>query len=909
MLILKNITKDYVSGEETVHALNDVSVAFRRNEFVSILGPSGCGKTTLLNILGGLDRYTGGDLIINGRHTKQYRNKDWDTYRNHSIGFVFQSYNLIPHQTVLANVELALTISGVSKTERRQRAIDVLKKVGLGDQLKKRPAQMSGGQMQRVAIARALINNPEILLADEPTGALDTETSVQIMDLLKEIAGDRLVIMVTHNPELAEQYSTRIVRLLDGRVVGDTNPYTIEEAEKDGIKAKAQYEADKKAKKKAPSMSFVTALSLSFRNLMTKKARTILTSFAGSIGIIGIALILSISTGMDAYIRSVEEETLSTYPLVIKDQVVSTDAMMSVLGEANTNTENIEEGKVYIDDSLARMLAASMTKTPNNLKDFRQYLLNVEDQKKLGTVLYSYETDFDVMRPVTSTASDGTTVTTVRDVSLDSVFNLMGAAMGGSESSESNGGMTSMMNMTDMSSMMPIFQEIVYKENPQLIESQYECLVGDFPSGANEIVLVLDENNSVNQALMFALNPHDYSEAQLMQMIAGVFQGTVADVDPIDFEKFLGMELTLMPEHLFFEKSETTVNGNTVWRDVRKMAAGYDRTAFYDEHKDEGIALEIVGVIRQRADVAATAISAPLAYTSALTDLLLEMSAEAEIVQQQKENPDINVFTGAPFYQEELTDNLVTAAGKLQTLRAGTDQEAIDYVNALQEEYGYKEISPEMDMYLTAYYAQDYAAAYDMAGGIDRDVPSSITFIPRDFHNKQELKEVIEEYNRTRENKADKITYTDTVDLIFSSVTTILDAITWVLVAFVAISLIVSSIMIGIITYISVLERTKEIGVLRSIGASKGDVARVFNAETLLVGFISGLLGIIVTLLLLIPINAIIESIGGIAGMAFLPVKYGVGLIVISMFLTTVAGLFPAVVASKKDPVVALRTE
>ncbi len=912
MLILKNITKDYVSGEETVHALNHVSVAFRQNEFVSILGPSGCGKTTLLNILGGLDRYTDGDLIINGRHTKNYRSRDWDTYRNHSIGFVFQSYNLIPHQTVLANVELALTISGVSKAERRQRAIDVLKKVGLGDQLRKKPAQMSGGQMQRVAIARALINNPEILLADEPTGALDTETSVQIMELLKEIAGDRLVIMVTHNPELAQQYSTRIVRLLDGRVVGDTNPYPMEEAKADGARAKAQYEADKSAKKKKPSMSFLTAMSLSFRNLMTKKARTILTSFAGSIGIIGIALILSISTGMNAYIASVEEETLSTFPIVIKNQVEDMDAMMSVMGDNADKNATIEEDKVYINQAMSNMLSSMMTQKENNLKAFRQYLLSLdeENQEKLGTVLYSYKTNFDVMRPVTTTNADGTQSRVVRDVSLSSVFGMMPGDIGG---------MTSMINMEDS---MPLFQEMVYKENPDLIEAQYEVLEGRFPQAANEIVLVLDDRNAVSESLMYALNPHDFTDQQLGSMLMSTFRpnASVVEAPPLAFDKFLNMELTLMPEHVFFEKTGE-VNGHAVWSDVRCMNEGkytinaqsgktlFDRTAFYDANKDQGISLKIVGVIRERPDVAATAISAPIAYTSELTDLLIEKSSGAEIVQQQKANPDINVFTGVAF-PENTVDAMEDYTGNEETtsedyLKNMTDPVAQEYARALLDSGKVL----DFNFYLAAYFSQDYGAAYDMAGGLEKDTPSSITFIPRDFHNKQELKAVIEEYNRTRTVKADEITYTDTVAIIFSSVTTILDAITWVLVAFVAISLIVSSIMIGIITYISVLERTKEIGVLRSIGASKGDVARVFNAETILVGFISGLLGIFVTLLLLLPINAVIESIGGIAGMAFLPVPYGVGLIVISMLLTTIAGLFPAVVASKKDPVVALRTE
>ncbi len=881
MLILKNISKTYVTGAESVHALNDVSVAFRKNEFVSVLGPSGCGKTTLLNILGGLDCYSNGDLIINGRHTYAYSARDWDTYRNHSVGFVFQSYNLIPHQSVLANVELALTISGVSRHERRRRAVEVLRRVGLGDQLKKKPNQMSGGQMQRVAIARALVNNPEILLADEPTGALDTETSVQIMELLKEIAHDRLVVMVTHNPELAETYSTRIIRLLDGRIVGDTNPYDVKDAEED---AKATVKSVEKKKKKAPSMAFRTALSLSFRNLMTKKARTILTAFAGSIGIIGIALILAISSGMSAYITSVEQDTLSSYPLVINKETTDTDAFLAALADERNDQHTVEEGKVYIDDSMFRMMLASQNKRPNNLKDFRKYLIDNADTVDLGTVLYSYQTNFDVFRKYTDEelakkAESKLPYDSVVQISPDNVL-----------SSFITSDTASLMGQLTGANL---FQEMVYLENPDLITSQYDLVKGHYPTSANEIVLVLGENNVLSQYAVYALGLRDITEVFFAMQNPTNHQPI--DMGTYDFSDFLNMELTLMPEHNFFVKGGT-VDGNTVWHDVRH-AENYLPSQFLASSEEEGISLKVVGVIRANGEATVASLNAPFAYTTDLTNLLLEKSKNAEIVLQQKNNPTVNVFTGTSFHND---------IGRLSAVSPDkiVEPNAREYFSTLNK--------AEQKFFFDSYTTHDYLAAYDMAGGIDMETPSSISFIPRDFHNKQVIKEFIEDYNescRAANREADVIAYSDTMELLFSSVTLIIDAITWVLVAFVAISLVVSSIMIGIITYISVLERTKEIGVLRSIGASRRDVANVFNAETALVGLTSGALGILVSLLLLIPINIIIENIGGVSNLAYLAPGYAVFLILVSVVLTMVAGLFPAMIASRKDPVVALRSE
>ena len=883
MLILKNISKDYVTGAETVHALNGVSVAFRKNEFVSVLGPSGCGKTTLLNIIGGLDRYNKGDLVINGRHTYGYTARDWDTYRNHSVGFVFQNYNLIPHQTVLANVELALTISGVSKAERRRRAIEVLKRVGLGDQIKKKPTQMSGGQMQRVAIARALVNNPEILLADEPTGALDTETSVQIMDLLKEIASDRLVIMVTHNPELAEQYSTRIIRLLDGKVAGDTDPYELDEAEEDAKAFIAAEKAEKtKKKKKAPSMSFKMALSLSFRNLMTKKTRTILTAFAGSIGIIGIALILSISNGMSAYISTVQQDTMSSYPLVLNQQTSDADAYLSAIADSENAKDNMEKDKIYVNDTMFRMLTASMSTKYNNLKKFRQHLIDTNATEKVGTIMYSYANNFDVFRVYDEdeVKAPGLPSSGVVQANPDTVMSNF-ITQGTASLLSGFGGMS-------------LFQEIPYIENEELIKSQYDCIEGRFPSAPNEIVLVLDSSGRLPQHAVYALGLRDINE------VFGALQDPNGkhnvEMDPYNYSDFLNMTLKLVPEHLFLEKG-ATVAGTQIWQDVRNKN-DYNPAQFIADNEEDIIDLDIVGILRPNEDATVASIQSPLGYTSALTKELIKISEEAEIVKWQKANPTINAFTGVEFVP-------TPANGPIVSINPAniTNEAAMEYFASLVD-------SPKMQMaYYTAYTTYNYDKAFDAAGGIDEANPTAITFIPSDFHTKDVVKELIDSYNDAQTDPDDKITFVDTMEVLFSSITIIIDAITWVLVAFVAISLIVSSIMIGIITYISVLERTKEIGVLRSIGASRRDVANVFNAETTIVGLTSGLLGILLSLIILIPINSIIESLSGIANMAFLAPGYAIGLVAISMILTVIAGLFPAMLASRKDPAVALRSE
>lgn len=829
MLSLVNINKDYGSGEQTVHALKNVSIDFRENEFVSILGQSGCGKTTMLNIIGGLDRYTDGDLIVGGISTKKYKAKDWDTYRNHSVGFVFQSYNLIMHLSVLRNVELALTLSGISKSERKKMAETALEKVGLKDQIHKKPNQLSGGQMQRVAIARALVNNPDIILADEPTGALDTETSIQVMELLKEVANDKLVIMVTHNPSLAQQYSTRIIKLSDGEVTDDSNPfeYTAETSDENKVKDKKEERKKKKANKKK-SMSFFTALSLSFRNLNTKKARTILTSFAGSIGIIGIALILSLSSGFQTYITAMEEETLSAYPLQIDKLAMENE--MSVFFSDNSETEEKTEfpddKKVYkkdVLDSIINSYAEGVT--VNDMKSFKKY---IEDNGNkfddlINSVQYKYGNQFNVY----SSEYDENSNTINNPIDFDST------------SEVTHGSVNMMMGQT------AVWSELI--DNRELLESQYDVLEGSWPKDKNEVVIVVDKYNRIDDYVLYSLGLRsidDYNKS-VDAIVSGNKDNIPNQASEFTFNELLNKTYKLVLSDDYYQKQ------NGIW--LNKA----NDTKYMKNILDKSIDLKVSGIIRIKDGVTATAFeSGGIGYTSDLTKYIVESVNKSEIVKEQMSNPDINVFTGEQFGPQESFENNLTALG----------------------------VS-------------------------DLDEPSSILFYAKGFDEKEALVEILDEYNASRKTDSEKIQYTDYVGLMMSSITTIINSISYVLIAFVTISLIVSSIMIGIITYISVLERTKEIGILRSIGASKRDISRVFNAETLIVGFASGIIGIAVTVLLDIPITMVIKSLTDLDIVAMLPLGGGIILVIISMLLTLIAGLIPSRMAAKRDPVVALRSE
>ena len=833
MLELTNITKDYVSGDTTVKALKGVSIKFRKNEFVSILGQSGCGKTTLLNIIGGLDRYTDGDLSIDDISTKKYKDKDWDTYRNNRIGFVFQSYNLIPHQTVLSNVELALTLSGVSKSERRKRAMEVLEKVGLGDQIHKKPNQMSGGQMQRVAIARALVNNPDILLADEPTGALDSATSIQIMNILKDISKDKLIIMVTHNPELADKYSSRIIRLLDGKVVDDTNPYNGKECDDDKATDKQDSknneleETGKKAKKQKTSMSFATALSLSLNNLMTKKARTILTAFAGSIGIIGIALILSLSHGMRSYIHRVEQDTLSGYPLTIQKTAVDYSSFLG-MGEEK-KIEDKQPGRIYSNSMMSDMINKMLTSvTVNDLKSFMSYIESDESGIKdlTNDIQYSYDVDLNIYKADTSKG--------IFKVNPSTVFESLGMDQ------MTQGGSMSMMGNTDA------WSEMI--DNEDLIKSQYDILEGRLPQEYNEVVLVVDKDDMISEYSLYALGLIDIS--QLQKVFAQMQMGNVPE------ENLNDEQVSFTYDELLNQTFKLVVNTDVYVKDGNGYKDMSSDEEFMKQLLANSVDIKIVGILKPNEDASNASITTNVAYTNKLTQYLINTVNDSDIVKEQLANHAVDVFTGEPFGENSYEANL-TKLG--------------------------------------------VAILVDAA---------SINIYPKDFKSKEKIVDIIDEYNaKLKAEGKEEIEYTDYVGLMMSSVSTIINAISYVLIAFVAISLVVSSIMIGIITYISVLERTKEIGILRSIGASKKDVSRVFNAETVIVGFVAGMIGIIITLLLNIPINIIIKNITDISGMSKLPVSGGVALVVISIILTFIAGLIPARVASKKDPVIALRTE
>ncbi len=893
MLTLNHITKDYPIGDDVVHALSGVSISFRESEFVAILGPSGCGKTTLLNIIGGLDQYTEGDLIINGRSTKEYSAKDWDTYRNHSIGFVFQSYNLIPHQTVLQNVELALTLSGVSKTERRQRAKDALMQVGLGDQLNKKPNQMSGGQMQRVAIARALVNNPDILLADEPTGALDTTTSVQIMDLLKEISKTKLVVMVTHNPDLAEEYSSRIIRLLDGKVTDDSHPY-----EADAEEAKVD------TKGKHTSMSFLTALSLSLNNLMTKKARTFLTAFAGSIGIIGIALILSLSNGVSEYIDRVQEETLSTYPITIMRETADmTSLLTSILGVHADAQIKHDKDAIYSSNMMGELINAMISEIKvNDLTSFKSYLDNHSEIQDLVTdIQYTYDITLNIFKSDTSNG--------IVQVNPSNIMTSMMSAMGMTDSAI--GEMDSMAGMASGAYGLNVWSEML--NNQELLESQYDMIEGHWPNSFDEVVLIVNEDHEISDFSLYSLGLKDSSEVE--NILKDVMQGKpiVSEQVRYSYDELLSLTFKLVLPTDYYTYDEAT----KVWVDKSKDTA-YMNTLLADESR--ATTLKVVGIVCPSEDAVATSMNGSIAYTHALTEYVVKRSGDAQIIKEQLANPDIDVFTGLPF---ESTEPDIPSAEEIRTMLTMLGDEEKAQLQMMLSMYGFEDMPLEqilqaltdeqiIEMFGPLFVPEETNNTYAMnifkLGYAEIELPRAISIYPKNFEAKDRITELIAEYN-SKQPEDEQIEYTDYIALLMSSVSTIINAITYILIAFVAISLVVSSIMIGIITYISVLERTKEIGILRAIGASKKDISRVFNAETLIVGFVAGALGILVTLLLNIPINIIIVHLTDIHGIAHLPWIGGILLVVISMLLTLIAGLVPSRIAAKKDPVTALRSE
>ena len=995
MLELRNITKDYITGAEKVEALKGVSLQFRKSEFVSILGPSGCGKTTMLNIIGGLDRFTSGDLLINGRSTKEYKDRDWDTYRNHSIGFVFQSYNLIPHQTVLSNVELALTLSGVSKAERKARAKAALERVGLGNQLRKKPGEISGGQCQRVAIARAIVNDPDIILADEPTGALDTETSVQIMEILKDISRERLVIMVTHNPELAETYSTRIVRMLDGRILSDSLPLTEEE-----IKAAAEADPDTSRQKK-PSMSLWTSFGLSIRNLFTKKGRTLLTAFAGSIGIIGIALIYAVSHGATNYIDSVQEETLSSYPLTIESQTMDTASLLSTfMGKATSLEQEKEEGMVYQKAMMYEMMNAffSTDTRENDLGAFKAYIEaqqadeNAPLHKALSGAQYSYDLDLAVY----TQNLDGKIIRSDAETILSDV---MRQYMGTDMTTMFSMGESFSMNNSMMKTYTSIWREILPGEDGELInpvlKKQYDLVYGHWPETYDEVILFVDDRSELNDMTLYALGLKSDEE------VSAVIKAAMSQ-EPVEYERrgWSYADLCAMDYRVILDAESYLQDEKTgVWTDLRATETGL-RYLY-----DNGLVLHVAGIVRPNKDAVSAEENGHIGYTRLLTDHVIQKAAESPAVKAQKDSPDTDIFTGLPFRSASgsLTDDTAKAASwktyvatldnkalaelakaeavipdeetvrqQTEALLAATDRATMEatLITAAQAQMNMSEamvkgyMATKSDDEIRALYAQaaeeqvrmnygqealkkimllpedqlaamftagmsnasdaQCAAMYDRhisfsdanvdgnlirLGCVDLSVPSGINLYASSFADKDTIVDAIAQYNESVDDLKE-IRYTDYVGLIMSSVTTIIDAITYVLIAFVAVSLVVSSIMIGVITLISVQERTKEIGILRAIGASKRNVSSMFTAETVLIGFAAGLLGVCVTWLLCIPINAILHSLTGINTLsAVLPVPFAALLVLISIVLTLIAGIIPSRSAAKKDPVVALRTE
>ena len=895
MLELNDIKKDYVSGSTTVSALKGINLRFRDCEFVSILGQSGCGKTTMLNIIGGLDKYTSGDLKINGVSTKNYKDRDWDFYRNNSIGFVFQSYNLIPHQTVLSNVELALTLSGVSKAERKKRAIEALEKVGLGEQIHKKPNQMSGGQMQRVAIASELLNYRYILLADEPTGALDTETSIQIMELLKEISKDRLIIMVTHNPELAKDYSTRIVRLLDGVITDDSDPYSLEDMEAD-IRAKeaakvkiSEKKIKKSGKKQKTSMSFFTALSLSFNNLMTKKTRTILTAFAGSIGIIGIAMILSISNGIQLYIDRVQRDTLSSYPITLQAEAIDISSMVSSMTGNSDSEEHEDKSKIYSNDIMGDMINTMVKEVKsNNLSEFKKYIENGSSDIKsyVSDIQYSYDVPLNIYMKDTSNGVEQLNPGTM----FDSIY--------GEGATSASSSMSSGMGM-GMFSNSSVWNQLL--GNQQVLDEQYDILAGHWPENFNEVVLVADKNNEVDDYTLYSLGLKDPEEVRTLfkKMMVGESYETEKDIS-YTFDEILDTEFKLVMPTDMYKYNDVTGTWDDYSKDDKYMT----------NVVNNGTDIKVCGIIRPNDDAVSTSLSSGIGYTAKLTEYIIEEVKNSEIAKAQLADTSVDVFTGVPFDNDRNTE---ITMDDVNAYMATLSPEESAQMQAMTSGMSDDQI---LQLFSASLKARTTDATLDSnkskLGITDLDTPSQIDIYATDFDSKEKVQNIIKDYNKLQHDDGKEenvINYTDYVGIMMSSVSTIINAISYVLIAFVAISLIVSSIMIGIITYISVLERTKEIGVLRSIGASKKDVSRIFNAETLIEGFVSGALGIVVTLLLCIPANALIKHLTDISNVAQLPVAGGVILIIISMFLTFIAGLIPAKLAAKKDPVVALRSE
>ncbi len=1020
MLELKEITKVYPAGGENVKALKGVSLQFRKNEFVSILGPSGCGKTTMLNIIGGLDKYTSGDLVINGISTKQYKDRDWDAYRNHSIGFVFQSYNLIPHQTVLQNVELALTLSGVSKKERRQRAREALERVGLGNQLKKRPSEMSGGQMQRVAIARAIVNNPDIILADEPTGALDTETSVQVMDILKEIASDRLVIMVTHNPELAKKYSTRIVRMLDGVILSDSKPLSESEYKEELSKidpdASNKYlkvfdeaykengmQERKKTKKreKKPSMSFGTSFGLSLKNLFTKKGRTILTSFAGSIGIIGIALIYAVSNGMTEYIDMVQEQTLSSYPITIEAKSVDISSLLTTFMGKAESIEEHENDAIYQKAMIYEMMNSlnTLEETENDLKSFKAFIEKEQKDEEsklyssLSAVSYAYDLDLTIY---TKNVDGDIILSDTQTLMMDAMQKFSGVDMSAIYSATSNSMPGTGSSL--MTSQASLWKELIPGDDgapvSAITQDQYELVYGSWPEEYNEIVLFVDSKNELDDLTLYALGLKPIDEIEALMRASTDHKAVDYTAESWSYEEICDMDFrTVLPGDCYVYDESTDS-----YSDLRDTDTGLKYLY------DNALCLKVVGIVRPNDSAIATSETGSIGYTYKLTEYIIEESTDSKMVKKQMEDDTVDVFTGLQF--ESVTDDLTAKekadafkdyidalddAGKAdayirimsipsdeqveatvsQTLATMTREEmeasmtqalisqmgmdeatVADYISSMSDDEMKEMFAKSLEEQFRAQYAQQVAlqmeemtseqlsyaltqameaytddecadlyleivefsdADYDTnltkLGCIDLDSPSSINLYASTFADKDVIEEVIEEYNASVDDMQE-IEYTDIVGILMSSITTIINAITYVLIAFVAVSLVVSSIMIGVITLISVQERTKEIGILRAIGASKKNVSGMFNAETVIIGFTSGALGVLITYLLCIPINAVLHHLTGISNLsAILPVNVGIVLILISIFLTLIAGIIPSRSAAKKDPVVALRTE
>ncbi len=1004
MLKLTDVRKQYKAGDGVVDALKGISLEFRRSEFVSILGPSGCGKTTLLNIIGGLDQYSGGDLIINGKSTKDFSDRDWDTYRNHSVGFVFQSYNLIPHQTVLQNVEIALSLSGVGKAERKKRAKQALEKVGLANQIHKKPSEMSGGQMQRVAIARAIVNDPDIILADEPTGALDTETSIQVMEILKEISADRLVIMVTHNPDIAEKYSTRIIRMLDGVITSDTAPLTPQESEAELESAKKKTEGEKHTKK--PTLSLATSFGLSLKNLVSKRGRTILTSFAGSIGIIGIALIYAVSQGTTSYIDTVQSDTLSSYPITLEAQSMDlTTLMMTFIGTAQSNSKH-DNDAVYQKSMIYDLINAlsNTDSIENDLKSFKSYIES--ENKKEDSVINSaisgvqYTYDFDML--VYTENVDGEIMKSdseelMRNILLEYFGMDMSAMLGMSESFGFSSSSSSMPMMSMGSGSMQLWQQMLPGDNGDpvndMIKNQYDIVYGSWPNSYNEIVLVLDENNELDDMALYALGLK--SGEEIDKILEAALNKTEIEKDTTSwtYEEICDMDFRVVLNSQCYTKDETT----GTYTDLRKTNAGLKYLY------DNGIDLHVVGIIKPNGDSVSSMLTGSIAYTSMLTDYVMEQAKDSEAVKEQIASPSVDIFTGLPFKDsgtvsdeqkvtgfneyiaslddkgkadayikimseptkeqiDDMIDQSLAAMSRedfekmfVQALteQMGMSEDAVkEYVAAMSDEDIENMFSEMMTEQFRTQYAEQVKTqmasvptdqlviAFDIAiegytdeqrieyydlvldfsgsdydknmtelGYVDPESPSTINIYATDFENKDVIEQAILDYNDTVDEFS-KITYTDYVGLMMSSVTTIINAITYVLIAFVAVSLIVSSIMIGVITLISVQERTKEIGILRAIGASKKNVSGMFNAETMIIGFTSGALGVIITYLLCIPINIILHHVTGINNLsAHLPLPVAIALVIISVLLTLISGIIPSKSAAKKDPVVALRSE